>query len=435
MKTGFTRERLSQPRVAAANDILRACVHCGFCAPACPTYHLTGDERDSPRGRIWLIRDLLESDGAPSDEAVFHLDRCLECVACMPACPSGVNYGALIGVAREEIHERARRPFWSRLWRAVLASVLTHAGRARRMMGLARLTGWLAPVLPAMLAAPLRLAARAPRPQGAIGPAPGTYPAQGTQRGRVALLAGCVQAAMAPGINAALIRLLNRHGIEAVVVNDAPCCGALDRHLGRGDAARDHARAVVAAIGAAAGAEGFDAVLQTSSGCGTMMKDYGNLLAGDAAAAGLAAKVRDSAEYLAGLDLKFGAALPALVAGWIAPCSAVNAQSVVEAPKALLTAAGITVAEPADGGRCCGSAGVYNLLEPALSGALGDEKARALAALGPNVVVAGNIGCMLQMAGRSPAPVLHMVEMLDWATGGPLPGVLAGSGFDRTLSA
>ena len=431
MKTGFTSERLSQPRVAAANEILRACVHCGFCAPACPTYFLTGDERDSPRGRIWLIRDLMESDDAPSAEAVFHLDRCLECAACMPACPSGVNYAGLMGVAREEIHERAKRPGWVRLLRAMLARVLTDAGRARRMIGLARLVAWAAPLLPARLAAPLRLAASAPRPRDAVGPAPGTYPAQGTTKGRVALLAGCVQAAMAPDINAALIRLLNRHGIEAVVVNDAQCCGALDRHLGRGDAARDHARRVIAALDAAAGADGFDAVLQTSSGCGTMMKDYGVLLPGNAAAAQVAAQVRDSAEYLAGLELDYGEGMPPLVAGWIAPCSSANVQGVRDQPKALMAAAGIAVGEPDDGGRCCGSAGIYNMTEPALAATLGAAKASALAALSPDVVVAGNIGCMVQMAGRSTAPVVHLVELLDWATGGPVPAALAGRAFDR----
>lgn len=431
MKTGFTRERLSQPRVAAANEILRACVHCGFCAPACPTYFLTGDERDSPRGRIWLIRDLLENDGAPSDEAVFHLDRCLECAACMPACPSGVNYAGLIGAAREEIFERAERPRLDRWLRALLARALTDAGRARRMIGLGRLFAWAAPLLPARWAAPLRLAAHAPRPRDAVGPAPGTYPAQGTRRGRIALLAGCVQAAMAPGINAALIRLLNRHGIEAVVVNDAQCCGALDRHLGRGAAARDHAGRVIAALDAAAGADSFDAVLQTSSGCGTMMKDYATLLPGDGAAARVAALVRDSAEYLAGLELDWRADMPSLVAGWIAPCSSANVQGVRDQPRALMAAAGITVAEPADGGRCCGSAGIYNLTEPALAAALGAEKARALAALGPDVIAAGNIGCMVQMAGRSAAPVVHLVELLDWATGGPLPAGLAGGVFDR----
>lgn len=426
MKTGFSGDRLRDPRIAAANDILRSCVHCGFCAPACPTYHLTGDERDSPRGRIWLMRDLLEGTGTPAADIVHHLDRCLECVACMPACPSGVDYRGLVSIAREEIEHRATRPLPIRLFRSLLARILTDRGRARLALRLARRFAPLAGMLPARWAAPLRLAGRVP-PSPTIRLA-AVNPAAGAARARVAVLEGCVQAALAPGINAALIRVLNRHGIEVVVLRNAACCGALDRHLGRGEAARAKARAIIAAV---EGAQA-DAVLQTSSGCGTMMKDYAAVLADDPAFADRAAAVslltRDAAEYLAALGLDAHPSVEGLAVAWFAPCSAANAQGVRNEPVDLLRRAGFQVMEPADGGRCCGSAGVYNMLEPEAAEQLATLKAAALGALGADVIASGNIGCMAQLAGRGMPPVVHLVELLDWATGGPRPEVLVPDG-------
>jgi glycolate oxidase iron-sulfur subunit len=429
MKTNFFSAQLNDPRIKEADGILRACVHCGFCGSACPTYAVTGDERDSPRGRIWLIRDLLESEGLPKDEAVFHLDRCLECLACMPACPSGVDYGHLIGTAREEIESRGRRSWRDRLRRWALLSTLTDAARARRLFALARNVRFLAALMPSRVAAALRLASALPPASGA-GPRAGVYPASGTRKGRVGVLRGCVQAAVAPGINEALIRLLNRAGIEVVVLSGADCCGALDKHLGRGDAARARARAVIAAVLDERDRKGLDAVIQTSSGCGTMIKDYAHLLAGDAAWASRAVEVsvlaRDSSQYLVGIGLAFRPAPQPLVIAWQAPCSLTNGQRVTAEPPVLLRAAGFTVVEPADGGFCCGSAGVYNVLEPDMAATLGDRKAAALGALGADVVVSGNVGCMTQLAGRVALPVVHLVEMLDWASGGPPPQGLQG---------
>jgi glycolate oxidase iron-sulfur subunit len=429
MKTGFTSDRLTEPRVAAANDILRTCVHCGFCAPACPTYQVTGDERDSPRGRIWLIRDVMEGAGAPPDEAVFHLDRCLECMACMPACPSGVDYGHLIALAREEIDARGPRFWGRRLWRAGLAGALARPALVRGLFALARGLRWLMPVLPARLRGALGLAGawvvRDARPHTYPAQGPAQSPAHSPARARVGVLAGCVQAGIAPGINAALIRLLGRAGVEGVVLAGATCCGALDKHLGRGEAARTRARAVIGAIEQADAAGPLDAVIQTASGCGTMMKDYGHLLESDpewaARAKAVAAGVRDSSEYLTGLELSFGAQLPPLTVVWQAPCSATNAQGLGPEAPALLTRAGFTVTEPADSGRCCGSAGVYNILESEMAETLGRLKAEAIDRAGPDVVASGNIGCMVQLAGRLSVPTLHLVELLDWAAGGPVP--------------
>lgn len=432
MKTGFSPERLNDPRLGEANAILRACVHCGFCSSACPTYAVTGDERDSPRGRIWLIRDLLENENGAEAEAVFHLDRCLECQACMPVCPSGVDYAHLITTAREVIKERGVRGAVDRLRRAALARLLTDARRARNLFALARGVRFLAPLLPPGLARALRLAARA-APLDDIGPVPGVHPARGERKGRVGVLAGCVQAAVAPGINAALIRLLTRAGIEVVVLDGAACCGALDKHLGAVDAARAKARAVIAAMEAESAGAGLDAVVQTASGCGTMMKDYGHLFAADPVWAdrgrAAAARVRDGAEYLAGVELAFHTGGRGLRVAWQAPCSLANGQRVVAAPVTLLEAAGFRVSEPRDGGRCCGSAGVYNVLETAMADELGRRKAEALGALAQEIVVSANIGCMTQLAGHMEQPVVHLVELLDWATGGPLPVALRARSF------
>ncbi|MGE0653843.1 MAG: heterodisulfide reductase-related iron-sulfur binding cluster, partial [Alphaproteobacteria bacterium] len=343
---------------------------------------------------------------------------------CMPACPSGVDYGHLIATAREEIEKRGRRSWPDRFRRAALLRVLTDASRARLLFALARAARLFATLMPARLAAALRLATAFP-PVPEAGPRAGICPANGPRKGRVGVLKGCVQAAVAPGINEALIRLLNRAGIEVVVFSGAECCGALDKHLGRGEAARARARAVIAAVLEEADGAGLDAVVQTSSGCGTMIKDYGHLLDADAAwsvkAAAVSALARDSSQYLSGLDLAWRPPPRSLVAAWQAPCSLSNGQRVTAEPPALLRAAGFTVKEPGDGGYCCGSAGVYNVLEPDMANALGDRKASALDALGADVVVSGNVGCMAQLAGRLGRPVVHLVEMLDWATGGPPP--------------
>ncbi|MFT5539125.1 MAG: glycolate oxidase iron-sulfur subunit, partial [Alphaproteobacteria bacterium] len=384
----------------------------------------TGDERDSPRGRIWLIRDVMEGAGAPPAEAVFHLDRCLECMACMPACPSGVDYSHLISLAREEIEVRGGHFWGHRFWRAGLAGALTRPGLVRGLFTLARGLRWLMPLLPGRLKGVLGLAG-AWTQTGASGPQPDTYPVKGPARGRVGVLAGCVQAGIAPGINQALIRLLGRAGIEVVVLAGAPCCGALDKHLGQGHTARARARAVISAIEQADAAGPLEAVIQTASGCGTMMKDYGYLLGDDpewaARAMAVAARVRDSSEYLTSLELSFEASLPPLTVVWQAPCSAANAQGLGPEAPALLARAGFTVTEPADSGRCCGSAGAYNILESEMADTLGRLKAEAIERMGADVVASGNIGCMVQLAGRLDVPTLHLVELLDWAAGGPIP--------------
>ncbi len=436
MRTSFSAAQRADPRIEVADAVLRKCVHCGFCAPACPTYRLTGDELDGPRGRIWLIRDLLEGgtpdQGAspPADgDLVRHLDRCLGCLNCMPACPSGVDYHRLIGIARDVVEERTPRRPWDRLYRALLGRMLPVPGRFAALVRLARPFAALGPVIGGRIGAGLELA-RGARVAAGDEAAPGVYRPDGPVAGRVALITGCAQAVLAPEINGALVRVLNRAGIEAVVLAGAACCGALNEHLGQGEAARAHARTVIAAILAEADGGGLDAVVQTASGCGTLMKDYGAMFAADpkwsdraARAAGL---VRDAGEYLSALDLRFPDT--SLARGrriaWQAPCSLANWQRAAGFPAALLAHAGFEVVEPPEGPACCGSAGSYNLTEPGFAAALGERKAASLDALGAEAVASSNLGCMTQLAPRLSVPAVHVVQLIDWAQGGPVPARL-----------
>ena len=432
MRTGFTDRQRTDPRIRAADEILRKCVHCGFCAPACPTYRLTGDELDGPRGRIWLIRDLLEGeDEAPprADPGVVeHLDRCLGCLACMQACPSGVDYHGLIGIARGVVEARAGRGPSARLYRAALGRLLPNPVSFGVLLWLSRVLVPLRGLMGSRIGAGLRLAKTVKPVSLRPRPAAGVYPPDGPKLGRVALIAGCAQSVVAPGVNAALIRILNRQGIEAVVLDGAACCGALNEHLGQGEQARSHARLVIARALAEAEESGLDAVVQTASGCGTLMKSYGGLFAVDphweARARRVAALVRDAAEFLATLDLSFPSPGRSLSVAWQAPCSLANGQRAADFAPELLRRAGFEVREPPDGPICCGSAGTYNLTEPAIAERLGEDKARALARLETDAVVSSNLGCMVQLEGRLPIPLVHVVELIDWAQAGPRPAAL-----------
>ena len=429
MQTNFTPTQLQDPATARANEILRSCVHCGFCTATCPTYQVLGDELDSPRGRIYLIKEMLEA-GRPADEkTVRHLDRCLSCLACMTTCPSGVHYMHLLDHARAHVEKTYRRPLMDRLLRAVLARIIPHPGRFRLALRAARLGRPFAFLLPdarlkAMLAmAPKRL------PPVSRNDAPQVFAATGPRRLRVALMTGCAQQVLDTDINDATIRLLRRFGCEVVVAKGAGCCGALTHHMGKAGLAHASAAANIRAWMAEKAAGGLDAIVINTSGCGTTVKDYGHMfrddpeLAGDAAmVAGLA---RDITELLATLGLPEGAARGLRVA-YHAACSLQHGQQVRTAPKDLLRRAGFEVVEPADSHLCCGSAGTYNLLQPAISAELKARKVATLEARAPDVIAAGNIGCMLQIGSATGVPVVHTVELLDWATGGPQPRALAG---------
>jgi glycolate oxidase iron-sulfur subunit len=437
MQTHFSLAQLADPRTAEADRILRACVHCGFCTATCPTYVLLGDELDSPRGRIYLIKDMLEHERPATAEVVKHIDRCLSCLACMTTCPSGVHYMHLVDHARAHIENTYTRPLLDRLLRAVLARVLPYNGRFRRALGAARLAkpfaGAFAALGLAPVAAMLRLApVRLPAPFAAEGRR--LFPAAGPRRGRVALLTGCVGPVIAPAISAAAIRLLTRHGIE-VVVADAGCCGSLVHHMGREHEALAAARRQIDAWTAEIEGAGLDAIVVTASGCGTTIKDYGFVLRTDRAYADKAARVArlamDISEYLSGLELASERGRTELTVAYHSACSLQHGQKIVGAPKELLCKIGFVVKDVAEGHLCCGSAGTYNILQPELAGRLRARKVGNIEKLKPDVIAAGNIGCMTQIAAGTLIPVVHTVELIDWATGGPPPEALAVTGVSN----
>lgn len=438
MKTEFSLAQLADPDIAEADKILRACVHCGFCTATCPTYVLLGDELDSPRGRIYLIKEMLEKDQAPTAEVVKHIDRCLSCLACMTTCPSGVNYMHLVDQARVRIEQRYQRPLAERLLRRVLAFVLPDPQRFRISMVLARLARPLAVFLPTprpsatpgLIQRLKAMLALAPNRLPSPGPLPGSvFAALGKKRGRVALLQGCAQQVLAPRINQAAISLLTRHGIEVVLVRDEQCCGALTHHLGDDRDALARARANVTAWQKEAAGEGLDAILVTASGCGTVIKDYGYLLREDKAFAADAAKVsalaKDITEYIAGLGLEPTARQDNIVVAYHSACSLQHGQKITALPKELLSKNGFVVKDVPESHLCCGSAGTYNILQPELAGRLRDRKVANIASIKPDMIAAGNIGCMVQIASGTSVPVVHTIELLDWATGGSRPALNA----------
>ena len=436
MKTEFSAAQLADPDIAEADKILRACVHCGFCTATCPTYVLLGDELDSPRGRIYLIKEMLEKDRPPTREVVKHIDRCLSCLACMTTCPSGVNYMHLVDQARARIEKEYTRPLTERVLRAVLAWVLPRPAWFRASMILARLGRPLAGLLPApntgsatptLLGRIKAMLALAPGSLPASGPVGGSvFAAQGARRGRVALLQGCAQQVLAPRINQAAINLLTRHGIEVVLVRDEQCCGALTHHLGRDDDALARARANITVWSKEGERNGLDAILVTASGCGTVIKDYGFMLREDRDFAGPAARIsslaKDITEYLAGIELQPSQQKGDVVIAYHSACSLQHGQKITQAPKELLSKSGFVVKDVPEGHLCCGSAGTYNILQPDIASRLRDRKVANIATVKPDMIAAGNIGCMVQIAGGTSVPVVHTIELLDWATGGPRPG-------------
>ena len=426
MQTTFTPAQLADPDTARSNEILRACVHCGFCTATCPTYQVLGDELDSPRGRIYLIKDMLEA-GRPADaKTVKHIDRCLSCLACMTTCPSGVHYMHLVDHARAHIEATYRRPFGERMLRAVLAWVIPHPGRFRLALLGARIGRPFAFLVPdARLKAMLAMAPKVVPPVSRNDD-PQVFPATGPRRMRVALLTGCAQKALNTDINDATIRLLTRLGAEVVVARGMGCCGALTHHMGKTDLAHASAAANIAAWMEEKRRAGLDAVVINTSGCGTTVKDYGHMFRNDplaADAADVSAMALDVSELLVKLGLPQGVPQGLRVA-YHAACSLQHGQQIKTAPKDLLKRAGFEVVEPKDSHLCCGSAGTYNLLQPEISGQLKALKIGTLEARAPDVIAAGNIGCMMQIGSGTKVPVVHTVELLDWATGGPKPRAL-----------
>ncbi|MEZ5827314.1 MAG: glycolate oxidase subunit GlcF [Hyphomicrobiales bacterium] len=431
MQTNFNALQLADPTVARADEILRRCVHCGLCTATCPTYVLTGDERDSPRGRIYLMKQMFEGRDITAT-TVHHLDRCLSCLGCMTACPSGVDYMHLVDLARVRIEQRGHRTTPNRLSRWFLRRTLPSPGRFRFMLML----GWFAKPFRNLFAKmgmrrtaaalalvpPNALKLKILKPKSAFNPS-------APKQKRVAIMLGCVQEVLAPQINVAAIRLLRRHGVDVLVVKDEVCCGALVHHLGREEEARQYARRNIDAWTAVMRDRLLDGIILTAGGCGTMLKDYGNLLSRDRGYAERAEYVsklaRDVTEFLDEIGLNPPVMWTGLKVAYHSACSLQHGQRLDALPRSLLEQAGYTLTDIPEGHLCCGSAGSYNLLQPELSDELRERKLKNIESIAPDVIVTGNIGCMAQLKPGTDIPMVHTVELLDWATGGPCPPALS----------
>jgi len=427
METNFTAEQLEDPRMAEADRILQRCVHCGLCTATCSTYVMLGDERDSPRGRIYLMKDMFEGSRDASDEVSFHVDRCLSCLSCMTTCPSGVDYMHLVDLARAHIEETHKRPIKERLVRKLLAAVVPDPKRFSTALRLSLLgrpfRGLFRAIGLKEIASMLDLSGVA----GRIGKVvePGVFPAEGKRKKRVALLTGCAQQPLRPSINEATIRLLNRHGVEVVVASEQGCCGALVHHMGHEEAAAEAVRRNVDAWTALMRKDPLDAIVINASGCGTMVKDYGYLMSRDEGyrerAEHVASITMDITEFLADIGLKAPVRWSDLRVAYHSACSMQHGQRITVQPRALLEEAGFRVIDIPEGHICCGSAGTYNILQPELAGELRERKMANIERVAPDLVAAGNIGCITQLQGGGRVPIVHTVELLDWALGGPCP--------------
>jgi len=431
MQTNFSAEQLNDPRIEEADRILRRCVHCGLCTAVCSTYVVLGDERDSPRGRIYLIKDMLEraDERAPSNEVRTHIDRCLSCLSCTTTCPSGVDYMHLVDIARAHIEERSPRSLKGRALRSLLARVIPHPGRFRWALRLAQLgrpmTGFLRRIGLKELAAMIDLAPRvvlSPQPRFS---GPGTAVTKSARRARVLLLTGCVQPVLRPDINDATIRLLARRGVDVVVANGAGCCGAVVHHLGREEDGKRLARKNIDAWSREIEKDGIDAIIINASGCGTTVKDYGHMFRNEGEYAARAMRIsslaKDVSEFLSEYNLGAPERWSSLRVAYHSACSLQHGQRIHDEPRALLKLAGFAVTDIPDGHICCGSAGTYNILEPEIAGELRDRKLKAIRSTRADVVAAGNIGCITQLKDGLDMQIIHTVELLDWAYGGPVP--------------
>ncbi|UWQ63008.1 glycolate oxidase subunit GlcF [Leisingera caerulea] len=430
MQTTFTEQQLQDPGTKRANEILRTCVHCGFCTATCPTYQVLGDELDSPRGRIYLIKDMLENERVPDAKTVKHIDRCLSCLACMTTCPSGVHYMHLVDHARAYIEKHYDRPWSDKALRWLLARILPYPTRFRLALMGAKLARPFKGLLPdPRLRAMLDMAPKHIPPVSRSDDPQSFAPAVPRKK-RVALMTGCAQKALNTDINDATIRLLTRLGCEVVVAKGAGCCGALTHHMGREDESHATAAKNIRAWTAEMDGQGLDAIVINTSGCGTTVKDYGHMFRNEplaADAARVSAIAMDVSELLMQLELPEGAD-KGLTVAYHAACSLQHGQQIKTHPKTLLKRAGFTVVEPADSHLCCGSAGTYNLMQPDISAELKARKVKTLEAKSPDLIAAGNIGCMMQIGSGTALPIVHTVELLDWATGGPQPPALTAPG-------
>lgn len=432
MQTNFSAEQLLDPNLKEAERILRKCVHCGFCTATCSTYVLDGDERDSPRGRIYLMKDMFEGSKAASGVVQHHIDRCLSCLSCMTTCPSGVDYMHLVDIARTHIEETGSRTLKEKLLRRLLAYVVPYPDRFRLAVKLSALGRPFTPLmrrvgmkeLAAMIDLAPKVLPKLPKYEG-----PGAAEPVTERRARVIMLAGCAQQVLRPSINDATIRLLGRAGVQVTVSAGAGCCGALTHHMGKEAEALEAVKRNVDAWSKEIAKEPIDAIIINASGCGTTVKDYGHMLRNDpeyaARAAQVSALTKDVTEFVLGFDLGAPKRWSSLRIAYHSACSLQHGQRVTDAPKTLLKNAGFSVVDIPEGHICCGSAGTYNILQPEMAGRLKDRKIANIKLAKPDIVAAGNIGCITQLGGDMTFPIAHTVELLDWAYGGPVPSGLA----------
>jgi glycolate oxidase iron-sulfur subunit len=429
MKTSFSDIQLADSHMAVSEKILRSCVHCGFCTATCPTYLLMGDELDSPRGRIYLIKDMLENGKPANAEVVKHIDRCLSCLSCMTTCPSGVHYMHLVDHARAHIYKTYKRSWADRFMRAVLAAILPYPQRFR----LALLAAFFAkPLRPLLAHVPVmgpQLSAMIDLAPSRFIPRPRSLPAAGMTgpRAKVVILEGCAQPVLNANINLAARRLLARHNVDVVNVPKEGCCGSLVHHMGREEDGLSFARHNIDQWMGVIEREGVSAILVTTSGCGTTIKDYGFMLRDDKDYAQKAERIssmtKDVTEFVATLTLDH-VPIPAHSLAYHSACSMQHGQKITDLPKSLLRAAGFRVKDVPEGHICCGSAGVYNILQPTIAEKLRLRKVDHIERLHTDLIATGNIGCMTQIGKGTEVPIVHTVELLDWATGGPKPEAL-----------
>jgi glycolate oxidase iron-sulfur subunit len=429
MQTNFKPEQLKDPRLAEVDKILRRCVHCGLCTATCSTYVLLGDERDSPRGRIYLMKDMFETGRDASAEVKHHVDRCLSCLSCMTTCPGGVDYMHLVDHARVHIEETGQRTLKDRLLRDMLAMVLPYPRRFAAALKLVPFGRLFKPLMLRLgfkeVAAMIDLAPLNPLARRGAFTGPGTAATRMERKKRVVMLAGCAQQVLRPEINDATIRLLARRGVDVEIAPGAGCCGALVQHMGREAAAREFAKANVDAWWKVMDKGPLDAVIVNASGCGTTVKDYGHLLAHEPGYKEKARRIselaRDVTEFMAGYDMGPPKRWSSLRVAYHSACSLQHGQRVTDEPRMLLRNAGFSVVDVPEGHICCGSAGTYNILQPDLARQLRDRKVANIRSVRPDIIAAGNIGCITQIERGIDIPIVHTAELLDWAYGGPAP--------------
>ncbi len=426
MQTNFTKKQLQNPEVKNTEGILRKCVHCGMCNATCPTFQVLGDELDGPRGRIYLIKDMIENNKAPTEKVVKHIDRCLSCYACMTTCPSGVNYMHIIDHGRNHIERNYKRPWFDRNLRNILSYILPRANVFLTMGLLVKLIKPLTFLLPAKLKDMVSLMPTSfPKPQHKVKK---VYSPEGKVYARVILLTGCVQKVISPQINDSTINILNRHGVEVHVAQELSCCGSLNHHLGKEKLAHKSFVQNINAWSEICSKQPIDAILVNTSGCGTTLKDYGFIFKDHPdkelrkKAKHISELAKDITEYLGkNIKLNFVPQEKKYKIAYHSACSMQHGQKVHAQPMNLLKQSGNDILEVPDGHLCCGSAGTYNLLQGTMAKELLKRKVENINKIEPDFISAGNIGCITQIATGTQTPIVHTVELLDWFTGGNKP--------------